>query len=125
MVAAMPIQVAIIGCGKLGRVHALSYRSAGARVAVVADTNAASAQALATELGCDWSLDPGQVLADPAIAGVSICVPTHLHQALLQAAMRQHKPALVEKPLTARLDQARELLQGDPAARARGSKLAS
>jgi predicted dehydrogenase len=106
----MPIAAAIIGCGKLGRLHARGYKAAGATVALVADRNSDAARAVATEFGSRWTADYREVLEDPSIGAVSVCVPTDQHFAVLVAALEHQKHILCEKPLTSTLEDARHLL---------------
>src|SRR6266496_1729056 len=40
-----------------------------------------------------------QLLADPAIDAVDLCLPTHLHAAIAIEALRAGKHVLVEKPI--------------------------
>jgi predicted dehydrogenase len=106
----MPIAAAVIGCGKLGRLHARGYKAAGATVALVADSNLDVARSMATEFGCRWTADYREVLEDQSIGAVSVCVPTDLHFPVLVAALERHKNILCEKPLTSTLEDARLLL---------------
>ena len=51
------------------------------------------------------------LLADPDIDMVDICLPTHLHKAVSIAALKAGKHTLVEKPIAIHLDDANEIVQ--------------
>jgi predicted dehydrogenase len=107
----VPIAAAVIGCGKLGRLHAQGYKAAGAMLGLVADSNPESARSMATEFDCRWTADYGKVMEDPSIAAVSVCVPTDQHFRVVMAALEHRKHVLCEKPLTSTLEDARLLLE--------------
>jgi len=107
----MNFHVGIIGCGKMGRLHAAGYQAAGAVVKMVADADPKAARALAADLGCRWTADYGRLLDDRRITAVSVCVPTDLHFPILSAALQAGKHVLCEKPLTTHLSDARTLTE--------------
>lgn len=97
------VTVGLIGAGRLGARHArtLATQVPQARLAVIADINAATAQGLAAELtNTAWSNDPSTVLADPAIEAVVIVTPTSTHAELVTAAAAAGKDIFCEKPIT-------------------------
>ena len=51
-----------------------------------------------------------EMLADPNVDLVDVCVPTHLHPTVATAALRSGKHVLCEKPLTRTSAQAREMV---------------
>ena len=51
------------------------------------------------------------LLADPDIDMVNICLPTFMHQSVSIAALKAGKHVLVEKPIEIRLDAANEVVQ--------------
>jgi len=113
------IGVAVAGFGYWGPTVARNLASLpGVRVERIADPDAAR-RALAARLfpaaRVDGTLD--SALADPAVAAVAIATPVATHHALARAALDAGRHVLVEKPMTATLAQARDLVAA--AARAR------
>ena len=82
-----PLNVALVGAGRMARTHANVLGSVGfVRIATVCDTIEAAAKGLAVELGCSASTDLDAVLADPELAAVIITTPTHTHADLIRRA---------------------------------------
>jgi predicted dehydrogenase len=111
--------IGMIGYGGIGRVHALAYRSlpyhyglplAAVRIAGVATSRRATAQAAAAEIGCDfWTDDYRELLARPEIDIVDICVPNHMHAELVVAAAAAGKHIYCEKPLAMDVAEAQQI----------------
>lgn len=76
---------------------------------VVADVDAARARAAAKEVGCD-AATPEAMLRDAGVQAVAIVTPTATHFDLARKALLAGKHALVEKPMTQRATEARELV---------------
>ena len=56
------IPVAIVGCGRMGRTHALECARLGTKVTVVCDPDRERAETLGREVGCERILtDPQQI----------------------------------------------------------------
>ena len=62
------------------------------------------------EAGCAWSGSPDEVLRDPSVNLVDIVTPTPTHFDLARRALLAGKHVLVEKPMTQRAGEARELV---------------
>src|SRR5438552_7291184 len=97
-----PLNIAVIGCGRIGRIHAenLATRIAGARLAAVADI----AGACAKEVADQWQVpkattDYKELLADKNIDAVAICSSTDTHSRIIQEAAGAGKQIFCEKPL--------------------------
>jgi UDP-N-acetyl-2-amino-2-deoxyglucuronate dehydrogenase len=120
-----PHQVAIVGCGIIGRTHAdtVSARP-DATVTALVDVDPAAAQALAARLTEAGHPEPkvyGDL--DAAIAGsdvslVAVCVPSGTHAAIAEQALEHKKHVIIEKPLDVDLAKGRRL--GAAASRAAG-----
>ena len=54
--------------------------------------------------------DALELIADPAVQLVDICVPTHLHKTYVLAALKAGKHVLCEKPIARHTSEAREML---------------
>ncbi|HRA68325.1 MAG TPA: Gfo/Idh/MocA family oxidoreductase [Caldilinea sp.] len=112
--------IGMIGYGGIGRVHGMAYRSLPFhyglpadtfRIGGVATTRAETAQAAAAELGCDfWTADYHELLARPEIDAVDICVPNHLHAAIVEAAAAAGKHIYCEKPLAMNVAEAQRMV---------------
>ena len=112
--------VGLIGLGEIGQVHAAAIRrSPVARLAAVADTAAELVQPFAAE-GLPAYQDAAELIADPRVGTVSVCLPHDLHFPVALQALQAGKNALVEKPLAIDPGQCQALID---AARASGARL--
>ncbi len=115
-----PIGVGVVGLGFMGATHGAAYRRADAqgfanRLVAVSDRNperrtkgsdaagsiASGADGKVAELwqSAHWYATPEELFADPEVQLVSLCTPTDSHIELAQAALRQGKHVLLEKPV--------------------------
>jgi len=95
----MSFRVAVVGCGRMGKLHArVLSEMDSAELACVVDTSPAAAQAVARQRGCEAVFDPAEAVekADAAI----IAVPTRHHVAAARPFIAAGKPVLIEKPFT-------------------------
>lgn len=96
------LNVGLIGVGRIGKLHAqhLAYRVPGARLAAIADADAAAAQACADRLGVpDAYADYKKILAGKDIGAVVICTPTPTHANLIAECAEAEKNIFCEKPI--------------------------
>ena len=94
------IRVAVLGAGRIGKIHAHNVAaSPRSRLVVVADTIAAAAEALAGELDADAGTDAKAALARADVDAVVIGTPTDTHVELMLEAARRGKAVLCEKPI--------------------------
>lgn len=92
--------VAIVGCGRIGRVHAAAVRAAvpGARLAFCdADRGARGRAAMAP--GDAFYADLGECLARERPRAVHVCTPPGSHAAVAAAVLESGAAVLVEKPM--------------------------
>jgi len=91
---------AIIGCGRIGRVHARNIQ-AHPRAELVAcyDVAEPAAAALAAELGIPEALSVDALLEDPRVRAVFIASSTDTHVELIARSARACKAVLCEKPV--------------------------
>ncbi len=114
---------AIVGCGVIGPTHAnalQSLHSEGARLVAFADEVPSKAEALAEKYGAEAKTFE-DILADPGIDAVHICVPSGLHAALGVRALEAGKHVVVEKPMDITLEACDALLAAQAAS---GKRLA-
>lgn len=99
---------AVIGVGYLGRFHAQKYAAlANAELVGVADADPARAAQVAAEVGCKPFTAFEDLLG--RVDAVSIAVPTLQHHQVAKAFLSRGIHVLMEKPITATLEEAREL----------------
>ncbi len=113
MSEAAPVEVAVIGVGRMGRHHARTYAQLpGARLVAVVDKDEERAATVADEYGCDFYTDLEPMLAaHPDVAAVSVAVPTVRHAAIATPLLNRGIACLVEKPLAATVAEARQLAE--------------
>jgi predicted dehydrogenase len=108
-----PIRVAVVGVGSFGRNHARVYhelqkQGAGVELAAVVDSDAAQAQAVASQFGCSALAAVEDLFG--RVEAASVAVPTLHHRAVSAALMAAGIDVLIEKPLASTLAEADELI---------------
>src|SRR5271163_814327 len=100
---AMPaLRTALIGCGKVGQIHAAALRDLPeSEFVAVCDNDGGRATAFAGRYGVRPFTEPGQVFKDAAVQAVVVCTPHPQHAAPVIQAAEAGVHALVEKPLAA------------------------
>ncbi len=111
--------VGILGFGFIGRVHAYGYATLpfyyepvplAARITHVVTSRMETAEKARRTLGADVAAtDYRAVTENPAIDIVHICSPNHAHKDAILSAIRHGKHIYCDKPLTATLDEARQI----------------
>ncbi len=120
------VNVGIIGLGFMGTTHFDIYQASGkAKVVAVADTNAAKLHGDISSVigniggGSNKSLnlddiavyaDGMELINNPAVELVDICLPVFLHKKFALAAIMAGKHVLCEKPLAMNSDDAAEIV---------------
>jgi predicted dehydrogenase len=103
------VRAGVVGVGALGRHHARVWAGLeGATLVGVYDTDARRAAAVAEQHGCRAYPDLGSLLAETD--AVSVAVPTVLHHGVACQALEAGCSVLVEKPITATLAEADDLV---------------
>jgi predicted dehydrogenase len=109
-VAEKKIASAVVGVGYLGRFHAEKYASsAKATLIGVADIDKARATEIAASVGVEAFTDYREFFG--RVRCVSIAVPTRFHYRVARDFIDAGIDVLVEKPLTADITEARELVR--------------
>ncbi|MBI4800648.1 MAG: Gfo/Idh/MocA family oxidoreductase [Desulfarculus sp.] len=109
MVGQDQVKVAVIGVGYLGRFHAEKLkRLKNAELVAVVDSDPGRARSLAMDLGVRAFDDHRQVL--DLVQAVTVVTPTVSHHQVAMDFLAAGKDVLCEKPITATLEQADELV---------------
>ena len=113
------LRIGIVGGGWMGKVHAMSYRTARSAfgpepaipiVAAMADLNTELAERAARECGVDRAVgDWRAIVDDPSIDIVDVCTPNDMHFEVAMAAIEAGKHVYCEKPLANTVDLARQM----------------
>ncbi len=114
----MTLRVGIIGLGCMGNCHMGAYEKVkGARVVAVCDIDEKKRQG---DIGVFGKRDLSglriydkakEILADPAIDVIDVCLPTHLHAELSCAALAVGKHVICEKPMARTSDECKKMVQ--------------
>ncbi len=96
------LRIGVIGCGGIAGAHISGYLALADRVRVTAvcdvdDRRAGAAAATVGEARVCSSIE--DLLRNPDVDAVDICLPHHLHASTIVAAARHGKHVLCEKPL--------------------------
>ena len=98
------VGVALVGCGFAAKFHAENYRRVhGIRVRLVGaySRRAEPTQEFVKSHGLERSYDDlDQLLSDPEVDLVDVCVPNRLHEGIVVRALQAGKHVVVEKPFT-------------------------
>jgi myo-inositol 2-dehydrogenase/D-chiro-inositol 1-dehydrogenase len=118
----LSIRIGLIGAGVMGADHARTIFSSGggAELAAIHDQDGDRAKTVAKSCGDAPVLDTAeQLIADPGVDAVLIASPDATHAPLAIRCIAAGKPALVEKPLAASLEECRAVLEAEMAAKRR------
>src|SRR3569833_2885866 len=102
------ITMAVLGCGRIGRMHARNLaRHPRVKLVSVFDVAGDVARETAGELGVKAAGSVDEVLSDLSLRAVLIASPTDTHVSLIGAAVKAGKAVLCEKPIDLDLERAR------------------
>jgi len=114
-------RIAVVGAGaNIWPFHLRAIRAAGLTVVAVQDVVGGRAKAVGADIGCPATDSLDELLAVDCDA-VAVLAPHREHHALAKAALAAGRHVLVEKPITATVEDARDLVA---AARTAGRVLA-
>jgi UDP-N-acetylglucosamine 3-dehydrogenase len=106
------VKTAVIGVGSMGKNHARVYSEiSGSQLAAVADQDLNAAESAAARFGCKAYTDFHKMLEVEKPEAVTIAVPTALHEEAASAAMEAGAHILVEKPISATLEEGVRLIE--------------
>jgi predicted dehydrogenase len=102
-----PLQVAIIGCGSMGEIHAQCLSQIdGVCIHAFCDSEEQRARSLCTRFaGAYATADPERIMRDDAVEAVYICTHHDTHSSLAIRAAEGHKHVMIEKPLALTLQE--------------------
>jgi len=104
------MRTAVIGVGYLGRFHAQKYRTLpGSELIGIADPAAGARAAVGAELGVPAHADYRELLGK--VDAVSIVTPTPLHYTVARDFLEAGAHVLVEKPMTATVEEGERLIE--------------
>ncbi len=107
----MSVRLAILGVGRIGRVHARAVAATeGAALVAVSDPVAAAAEEVAAGYGCDIR-SIAEIEAAGDVDGVVICTPTDTHADLIERFARSGKAVFCEKPVDLSLSRVQACLR--------------
>ncbi|BAS28180.1 Gfo/Idh/MocA family protein [Limnochorda pilosa] len=99
------LRFGIIGMGWMGQLHAeVLHQLRSTRLAAIAEIDDARRQAMSARFGVQAYADYREMLADPEIDAVSICVRDLDHLAPVLAAAEAGKQIFLEKPIAATVE---------------------
>jgi len=101
------LRVGVIGCGRIGRVHAevVARQLPGVELVAVCDTDPERAEALGRQLGAAVSGDPEELIGGSGVDAIAICSSTDSHADLIVRAAAAEKAIFCEKPVSLELDE--------------------
>ncbi|MBI3034750.1 Gfo/Idh/MocA family oxidoreductase [Candidatus Woesearchaeota archaeon] len=105
------INVAVIGTGAMGKNHARVYSEIGnAELVAVCDANKERAKSISDLYNANCYTDYKEMLKKEKIEAASVCVPTVLHKQVATDVIKKKVNVLVEKPIAAAINDAREII---------------
>ena len=115
------MNIGLIGYGFMGRAHAAAIQNLpGVTLyALACRTRPSHDEPIRGNLNLanlplpdsvTWTPDWREIVIDPAIDAVDICLPTHLHKPVALAALKQGKHVLCEKPMALNTSECDELM---------------
>lgn len=98
----MTIRFAVLGCGRIGKMHAemLARRVPGASVTVVFDVFDPAAQAVGNDIGARIATSLADAVNADDVDAVAICTSTDTHVEAMVAAAEAGKAVFCEKPVS-------------------------
>ncbi len=104
--------IAIIGCGTIGKTHAAAYNECkDASLAYAIDIIPEKLEAFAEEFSIPAvESNYKNILKDPQVDAVSVCLPNHLHCPVTLDALKAGKHVLCEKPIALNIIEARMMM---------------
>jgi predicted dehydrogenase len=104
------LRVGVIGCGRMGRLHARVYsQMQSVKLMGVFDAQEDAAAAVADEFAAPMRKSLEEML--PEVDAVTIAVPTKFHLNIAQECLRRKIACLIEKPLAKDVAEAKKIVE--------------
>jgi len=104
------IRTAIVGAGKMGRIHAKVCKSlAQCDLVAIVDTDLTKAERMASNHDCDAFTDCAEILGK--VDAVTISTPTAYHFELAEFFIKNKVAVMVEKPLASTVEQGKRIVE--------------
>lgn len=109
------LRIGLIGCGAIGRDHALRIQNKlqRARITAVNDVIAESAEKVAAQCGCRAVATASEIIADPEIDAVVVTAWDPAHKELVLECIKHRKFVFCEKPLATEAKGAEEIIKAE------------
>ncbi len=105
------VNVGVIGVGAMGYNHArVYYKLEEANLVAVSDVSERTLNKVAKKYDAKGFTDYEDLLKDPEIEVVNVCVPTTFHHDVVMEAIKYGKHVLVEKPIAFTLKEAEDMI---------------
>ncbi len=105
------VRIAVMGAGLIGRRHVMHIaQNESTEIAAVIEPTSVG-EVVANEFGAPWFKSLGDMLAIDRPDGVLVATPNQLHKANGLECIAAGLPALIEKPICDKLDDATELVE--------------
>ncbi|MGC1496022.1 MAG: inositol 2-dehydrogenase [Sulfitobacter sp.] len=105
------LNIGLLGCGRIGQVHALSIsRMDNVQITALADAFPEAAAGIAAKTGAKV-MDADAVINSPDVDAVIIATPTDTHYDLIHTAARAGKAIFCEKPVDLSADRIRDCIK--------------
>lgn len=105
------MNVGIIGCGTMGKLHAKCAQTLGLKVIKCYDEVTKAGRALAKEFGAKVSESWERIVDDSDVDVVVIATPTPYHYPILERSITKGKNVFCEKPLCRTVDECAKVLR--------------
>ncbi|MDD4983834.1 MAG: Gfo/Idh/MocA family oxidoreductase [Candidatus ainarchaeum sp.] len=103
-------KIAVIGVGNMGKNHARIYfERPDVELVAICDSNKKKCDEFSEKYKCKAYYDLDEMLNNEQLDGVSICVPTMLHKAIVEKVAQKKINILLEKPAAPSVKEAEEI----------------
>ena len=112
MIEMKKANVAVVGLGRIGKVHSevLFTKVENANLVAVSDIIEDLARSVGEKYKVKWYTDYDKLLKDEEVDAVFITTPTFLHKDMIIKALEAGKHVFTEKPMTVTVEEAKEVL---------------
>jgi len=108
------LKIGLLGAGMIGKAHIegfLSMKNEIARYTAVCDIDAIKRNELAQKYHLHAFADFDEMLADPNLDVVDLCLPSFMHEEFAVKTVRAKKHLLIEKPIAFTFEAARNIFE--------------